>query len=253
MKEAFLVDINGVLYSGRKPVDGAVEAIDFLRRQGIDFRVISNTTQASQQSIYNRLSSMGFNIKAEEIFTPATAAIKFLKKKNRYRIFLLSGGDAHKDFLSAGIKLTEKKPDYVVVGDAGNRFTFSNLNKAFNLLLDGAELIALEKDRHYLSDGERLLAAGPFVSALEYASQKKATLIGKPSKEFFTSALKDMNVKPENTVLVGDDLESDILGAQKIGLKAYLVLSGKTNTEALKKTKIKPDKILKTIAEIKNI
>lgn len=252
MKEAFLIDINGVLYNGKKPIDGAVETIKFLRKNKTPFRLVTNATQSSRHSIYNKLSSMGFCIKPQEIFCPSAATINFLKKKKKNKIFLLSTGNIEKDFLSAGIKITENNPDYVVVGDAGNNFSFKKMNKAFNLILDGAQIIALEKDAHYLSGKQRLMAAGPFVSALEYATGKKAVIMGKPSKEFFLQALRDMNSKPKNTIVVGDDLCADILGAQQAGMKAYLVLSGKTNPETLKKTKIKPDKTIKSIKEIKN-
>lgn len=251
MKKSFLVDVNGVLYVGEKPIPGAIEAIDFLRNNDHKFRLVTNATQSSTASIQKKLCAMGFSIKAEEIFSPSTATIEYIKNSGKNKCFLLSCGDVENEFLSSNIYLTEKNPDYVVVGDAAENFSFENMNKAFRLLLGGAELLAMEKDRHWMASAGPALAAGPYVAALEYASEKKAAVLGKPSRDFFASALRDMGARSKDTVMVGDDIFTDIQGAQAAGLRAWLVRTGKYSAREVKETKIVPDKILDSIAELK--
>jgi HAD superfamily hydrolase (TIGR01458 family) len=250
----YLIDVNGVLYSGEKVVEGAVETVDFLRERKNNFRFISNATQRCKKSLLEKLSGFGFHINEKEIFTAPDAAIKYIKNSGKKRIFLLTTGDVHNDFLKEGFVIDEKDVDFVVVGDAGKDFTFENMNKAFRAILDGAGIIAMEKDRYWLSDDSKLtLTAGPFVSALEYASNKSAILVGKPGRDFFNLALNDMNAKPDRTYIVGDDIFTDILGGKKAGMKTILVETGEYTEGVLKSSKIKPDIIIKSIAKLQGM
>lgn len=250
-RNSFLIDINGVLYVGKKPVDGAADTIDFLREKEYRFRFISNATRACRETLCEKLRNFGFNISETEIFSAPIAAVRYIKNSRKNRCFLLTTGDVHKDFKNVEIILTEEKPDFVVVGDAGDAFTFENLNTAFNLLLEGAELIAMEKDRYWRTLKGLELSAGPFVTALEYATDKKAVVVGKPSKSFFKLALDDMNAEPGKTAVIGDDIVTDIEGAKRFGMDGILVKTGKYRKDIVEKSKIKPDKILDSIAELK--
>jgi len=249
-KKSFLIDVNGVLYVGKDAVSGAVETLRFLREEGYKFRLVTNATRSSRKSLCRKLSDMGFYVKPEEIFSAPIATIKRIKKSGKNRVFLLSTRGVAKDFKDAGLVLTETKPDFVVVGDAGDDFSFQNMNKAFRLVLGGAKLVAMEKDRHWAADEGRLLSAGPFVAGLEYATGKTAEVIGKPSKEFFSLALKDMGASAKDAVLIGDDIYSDISGAQNAGMKAYLVRTGKFDADLVRQSGIKPDEVIKSIADI---
>jgi HAD superfamily hydrolase (TIGR01458 family) len=251
MKKSFLIDINGVLYVGKDAVFGAVETIALLREKGHNFRLVTNATRSSRKTLCIKLSSMGFDIKADEIFSAPIATIKRIKDSGKIRVFLLSFGDVSKDFEDAGIILTEHNPDYVVIGDAGDNFSFENMNKSFRLIVGGAKLVAMEKDRYWATNVGMTLSAGSFVAGLEYATGKTAAVIGKPSKEFFTLALKDMGANAKDTVLIGDDIYSDIAGAQNAGMKAYLVRTGKFDGRMVRKRYIKPDKVIKSIADIR--
>ena len=250
-KPSLLIDINGVLYTDHKPIPGAAETIDFLRDNGYVFRFISNATQSCRKTLHKKLQGYGFSIKEEEVFSAPVATVKYIKATGKTRCFLLTTGDVCKDFTNEGIILTDKDPDYVVVGDAGSDYTYEKMNKAFNLLLEGSDLIAMEKDRYWKSPDGLALCAGPYTVALEYASGKKSMLIGKPSKHFLKLALADMKAKPKETIALGDDLITDILGAQKLGMKAFLVTTGKHKKEDIKKLKIKPDAVLESISGIK--
>lgn len=252
-KKSFLIDINGVLYVGKEPVEGAAETIEHLREKGYRFRFISNATRTCRETLCEKLRNFGFDISGDEIFSAPIAAVKYIKNSGKTRCFLLTTGDVYRDFEDEKITLTDEKPDFVVVGDAGDNFTFENLNRAFNFLLKGAELIAMEKDRYWRTSKGLELSAGPFVTALEYATGKKAVLVGKPSKSFFKPALDDMNSKPEKTAVIGDDIFTDIEGAKRFGMQGILVKTGKYREDIVEKTKIKPDKILNSISELKKV
>jgi phospholysine phosphohistidine inorganic pyrophosphate phosphatase len=130
-----------------------------------------------------------------------------------------------------GITLTEDRPDHVLVGDLGEGFAYDRLNAAFRCLMDGAELIALQKNRYWRREDGLALDAGPFVAALEYASGKSATVVGKPEKGFFRLALEDLGLLPHEVAMVGDDAEADVAGAKRAGLKGVLVRTGKWTAE----------------------
>ncbi len=252
-RPSFLVDINGVLYTGNKPIAGAAEAVDFLRDNDYSFRFISNATQSCRATLHKKLKSLGFDIREKELFTAPVATARYIKKTGMKRCFLITTGDVYKDFKKEGIVQTDKRPDHVVIGDAGKGFTYERMNAAFNYILEGADLIAMEKDRYWRSSRGLALCGGPYTAALEYATGIKATLIGKPSRDFLLLALADMNAKPKNTILIGDDLITDIAGAQRAGMRGFLVTSGKHDRKDAKRSVIKPDEVLDSIAGLRGL
>jgi len=250
--EGVLIDLDGVLYIGGRPVPGACEAIQYLTENKVPFRCISNTTRKCRTTISAQLSEMGFAIPEAYIFTPPRAAIAYMKQTGKDRFFLLTTGDVDRDFADAGTH-TAENADCVIVGDAGDAATYGSLNTAFRLLMDGAELIALEKDRYWMAHDGLSLSAGPFVSALEFATGKQALIMGKPSKTFFELALKDMNLLPGQVAMIGDDLHTDVGGAQAAGMAGILVRTGKFREECLRDSSIEPDAIMDSIAHLQEI
>ena len=254
--KAFLIDMDGTLYVGKSPVKGASETITFLREKSYKFRFVTNATRRSRRSLCERLKGLGFEVSETEIFSAPLATARYVIKRARElgcepRCFLLTTGDVHKDFEEAGVIITDDDPKFVILGDAGDNFTYASLNKAFRLVLSGAELVAMEKDRYWMGSEGLMLGAGPFVAAVEYAAGVEAKVMGKPSKDFFELALRDMGVKPEETAVIGDDVISDVAGGKKLGMKGILVKTGKFREEALEKAEIKPDLILESIAELR--
>ena len=250
--QGVLIDLDGVLYIGGRPVPGACEAIQYLTENEVPFRCISNTTRKCRKTISLQLSAMGFAIPEEYIFTPPRAAVVHMKKTGKDQFFLLTTGDVDRDFAGAGTRVAENA-DYVIVGDAGDAATYGNLNTAFRLLMDGAELIALEKDRYWMAQDGLSLSAGPFVSALEFATGKQALIMGKPSKTFFELALKDMNLTSGQVAMIGDDFCTDVGGAQVAGMTGILVRTGKFREDCLQDSSIKPDLIMDSIAHLQEI
>jgi HAD superfamily hydrolase (TIGR01458 family) len=245
----FLLDLDGVLHVGDRPVPGAVEVLQELRDRGFPVRFLSNSTRRSRASVAARLRGLEFSIGEQEILTPAVAAASMLGRKGR-SAFLVTTGDVHRDFGSAGVTLTEDHPDAVVIGDAGDRFTYELLNRATRLVLAGADLIALERDRIWMGAEGPMLSAGPFVAALEYATGKEATCVGKPSPGFFSIALEALGTPASETAMVGDDIESDIGGAQRCGMQGILVRTGKFREEILASSGIAPDLIIDSVTDL---
>jgi HAD superfamily hydrolase (TIGR01458 family) len=245
----FLLDLDGVLYVGDRPVPGAGEAIGHLRKEGFPLRFLSNSTRRSRASVAARLRGMGFSIGEGEIMTPAIAAAAMLRRE-RKTAFLVTTEDARHDFEEAGVVLTGDGPDMVVVGDAGDLFTYGLLNRAMRMLLSGAELMALERDRTWMGTDGLMLSAGPFVAALEYATGKEAACIGKPSPGFFDAALGELGVPAPEAGMVGDDIETDIGGAQGCGMQGILVRTGKFREEGLASSGIHPDLVIDSVADL---
>ncbi len=250
MMRAFLIDLDGVLYVGKNPVPGAKECLKEMEERGYSYRFVSNSTRRCRDSVAGRLKGLGYDVDADYIFTPPLAAVEHMKKTSKERCYLLTMGDVHRDFESAGIALAEKNVDFVVLGDAGQEFTFDRMNKSLRLVLEGAEIMALEMDRYWMEPDGLVLSTGPFVAALEYATGKKARLMGKPSAEFFQMALKDMDTVPEDAAMIGDDIITDVGGAQKLGMKGILVKTGKYREDAAKSSGVTPDLVLNSIADL---
>jgi HAD superfamily hydrolase (TIGR01458 family) len=249
--KSFLIDLDGVLYVDKKSVDGARECLNLMDDLGYDYRFVSNSTRRCRDSVAERLKGFGYDVSPESIFTPPLAAIQRMKRSGKDRCFLLSTGDVHLEFEDVGIALADQDVDFVVVGDAGHDFTFERLNKAFRLIIEGAEILALEQDRYWQESEGLVLSTGPFVAALEYATGKKAALMGKPSPEFFQMALEDMGSSPEQAAMIGDDILTDIAGAQELGMQGILVKTGKYREDLARSSGVKPDLVLESLASLR--
>jgi HAD superfamily hydrolase (TIGR01458 family) len=216
-----LLDIGGVLYVGDRPITGARTALDGLRETGLPLRFITNTTSSPKRAVLEKLARMGFDIAPDELFTPAAAARNWLVARG-LTPWLLVAEALLEDFPEA-----RDEPDAVVIGDAGPGFTYGRLNEAFRLIMDGAPLIALAKNRYFMQPDGLTLDAGAFVAALEFAAQVEATVLGKPDPAFFAAALASMGCSTSEALMIGDDWEADVNGGMAAGLTGLLVKTGK--------------------------
>ncbi|WP_347405186.1 TIGR01458 family HAD-type hydrolase [Mesorhizobium sp. WSM4884] len=219
-----LLDLLGVVYDGDSPITGAVAAIERLRDAHLPLRFVSNTTRSPRSAIIAQLAAMGVEVADEELLTPARAAVEWLRKHGR-QPHLLVHPDLEVEF--SGLKGGSGRA--VVIGDAGEAFDHASLNRAFRELVAGADFLALAINRTFRdADGLLSLDTGAFVAALEFASGRSPVVLGKPSPDFFHSALADLNCPVADAVMVGDDAESDVAGALSAGLgAALLVRTGK--------------------------
>ncbi|KAJ8036126.1 Haloacid dehalogenase-like hydrolase domain-containing protein 2 [Holothuria leucospilota] len=189
-----------------------------LRASSLKIKFVTNTTKESKQSLHDRLTRIGFKIDQDEIFTSLTAARNYVEKKNA-RPFLILSEDAKRDF--EGISTHD--PTAVVVGLSPESFNYETLNKAFRLILEGASFIAIHKAKYYKRPDGLALGPGPFVQGLEYATGVKAAVVGKPEEAFFHEALQSLDCKPEDALMIGDDVAGDVEGAQLAGMRGILV------------------------------
>jgi len=251
MIKGLLIDLDGVIYNDTQLIAGAVETIKHIQQKKIPFRFITNTTMKSRKTLQKKLSGFGIEVPENNIFSVAYAAAQFIRNQGRTKCHLLIDEDAQQEYFD--FELNSNNPDYVVVGDLGEHITFDKLNSAFQKLFEGAELIALQKNRYWLSDKGYALDAGAFVALLEYAANKESILIGKPSKAFFETALNDLGCTTNEVLMIGNDIELDIKGAQAIGIKGVLVQTGKFLPGDLEREDVKPWKTIESISELKNI
>jgi len=218
-----LIDLSGTLHVGNTPVPGSLDGVEKLRNAGLQIRFVTNTTLESKKYLLGRLARLGFRVEPNELFTSLTAARNYIDS-NKLRPDLLIEEAAMEDF--EGVETCN--PNAVVVGLSPSNFHFERLNKSFQLLLNGAPLIGVHKGRmHRVENGLLSLGPGPFIAALEYASSSRAHIVGKPEEAFFSAAIASTGCTVGETVMIGDDVEDDVGGAIKCGMKGILVKTGK--------------------------
>jgi phospholysine phosphohistidine inorganic pyrophosphate phosphatase len=246
--DALLLDIDGVLHVGEEPIDGAAAALADLRARGVPFRLVTNTTSRSRRLVVERLRRIGLDVAEDDVLTPAALAVARCRAEGHGRV-ALAVADALREDL-AGLDEADADVDAVVLGDLGDGFTWERLNHLFRLLADGAELIALQRNRVWQREDGLVLDAGPFVAALEYATGRDAVVVGKPSPAFFAAALAELGVPADRAAMVGDDVEADVGGALGAGLAGVLVRTGKFRAETLAASGIEPTVVVDSIAAV---
>ncbi len=223
MIKSILFDISGVLYEDNQPIKGAVEALRQLQqRTDLPCRFVTNSSRSPESVILTTLQKMGFEIEKSQLFT-AVSAIKQRLTESNLRPYCLIHPDLEPEFTG----FDTASPNAVVITDAAECFDYASLNQAFELLMVGAPLIGIGRNKYFKSGGKLFLDAGPFIVALEYATGGKAEILGKPAAEFFMAAVHSVACKPEEVLMIGDDVEADVNGALEAGLQACLVETGK--------------------------
>ena len=249
--EAFLIDMDGTLYFKGEPYPGAIEVVNYLRQEKYQLRFLTNTTAKTPKMLHAQMQALGFDIYENEIFNVTYACLQYLRAQPKNRCHFMVD-NAVKAFFKE-ILTDDNTPDFVVVGDYGEGFDFHALNHAFRLLMKGAELIALQKNLYWFSSEGMFLDCGAFVTLLEAAASKTATVMGKPSETFFNIALESLQLLPNEAVVVGDDITSDILGAERMKMQSILVKTGKFKPDQLEDPIAKPTRVINSIAELPNM
>jgi HAD superfamily hydrolase (TIGR01458 family) len=243
-----ILDLDGTVYFGGRTIPGAAEAVAALRRAEVPFCFATNTTRRPRSELVEMLAEMGIRSVPEELFTAPVAAARWLEERGAHRVSLLLPEATFEEF--EGFERDDESPEYVVVGDLGEAWSFLVLNTAFRALRQGARLVAIQKNRCWdPGDGPRL-DAGPFVAALEYATGEPAVLVGKPSQPFFETAAAAMALDPGQVVVVGDSLENDVMGGQRAGCLGVAVRTGSFREQDLAALEVPPDALLDSIADL---
>ena len=217
-----LVDLAGVVYQGEALLPGAIAALNRLKKHLPHVRFLTNTTRSTRQSLVDRLRRLGLPIDESEVFSAPHAARQLLEQRGLRPLLLV-----HPNLLPEFEGLSTQGPNAVVLGDVGTSLTYDGLNQAFRLLMEGAPLICMGRNRYFREASGLSLDAGPFAAALEYASGVKAEIVGKPDPEFFHLALNDLACSAAEAVMIGDDVHDDVCGVVAAGLRGILVRTGK--------------------------
>jgi len=246
--EGALLDLNGVFYVDETLAPGAREAVAALRAANLPRLYLTNTTTRNLDSLYRMLRDLGLPAEKSEILSPPQAAVLYLRTLGKPRCHLLLREELKKDF--AEFPVSHVNPDVVVIGDIGDRWNHAIMNQAFQMVMYGAKLVALHKGRFWQVDNELRLDIGAYVAGLEYAAGHEAIIIGKPSPDFFRMALQSLGTSAEKTVMFGDDIEMDVGGAQRVGMKGVLVKTGKYRPEQEVLSSVRPDGFLDSIGDL---
>jgi HAD superfamily hydrolase (TIGR01458 family) len=248
---AILLDVDGVLAVSGEAIAGGPDAVERLRHAGHRLRFVTNNTTRSREALAAELRAQGYSLEDDELQTTATAAARALAGK---RVLALTMRGIVDDL--AGVELVGEDAEAVLIGGADETlepnyvFSYTNLARAFHELEAGAELYCLHKNRWWQTARGPLLDTGAFVAGLEYAADVEATVVGKPSATYFAAALEALDAEAELTWMVGDDIEADVEGAQRYGLRTVLVRTGKFRPDAVERGEIRPDGIVSSIAQL---
>jgi HAD superfamily hydrolase (TIGR01458 family) len=248
---AILLDIDGVMHVSGEPISGAVDAVRQLRENGHRIRFVTNTTTRSRIQLAQELRTHGLEVADEEIQTAAEAAARRLRGK---RVLALTMHALVHDL--EGLELVGEGAAAVLLGGADETpetnlvFSYMNLARAFAELEAGAELYCLHRNRWWQTKHGPMLDAGAFVAGLEYAAQTEAIVLGKPSPAYFEAACDALDADPDRTWMIGDDLESDVLGAQRLGMRTVLVRTGKFRPDTVERSSVQPDGIVSSLAHL---
>jgi HAD superfamily hydrolase (TIGR01458 family) len=247
VRYGLLLDIDGVLFVGDEPIEGAHRAFGELRELSADVRLMTNTTSRSRRAVREHLLSLGFDVSLEEVLTPAAMAERYCREREYESVTVLVSDELLEDLTALESTPLGPSTDAVVMGDLGDGFTPELLNRVFRTLMEGAELVALQHNRYWRRADGLALDVGAYAAALEFASGREAVTVGKPARAFFQAAMADMEL--ERGVMIGDDVEADVGGAMAAGLAGVLVRTGKYRQDALT-VRVTPTAIVDSIGDV---
>ncbi len=249
MTNGFLIDMDGVIYRGHELIPGADRFVNRLLEFEIPFLFLTNNSQRTRRDVVARLQPMGIEVEEHHIFTCAMATARFLaQQKPGGTAYVIGEGGLLHALHRNGYAIVEENPDYVVVGE-GRTFTMEMLERAVNMVRDGAKLIATNLDPNCPTSGGGLRpGCGAIVALLESATGVKAFSVGKPSPVMMQAARNELGLATSRTTMIGDTMETDILGGVQLGFRTVLVLTGGTKRSDLANYAFHPDLILESVA-----
>jgi len=249
----FLIDMDGVLYRGPELIPGADRFVRELRERGIPFRFLTNNSQRTRRDVQARLVRMGLDVEEEHIFTSAMATARFLAhQKPGGTAYVIGEGGLLTALHQHGYAVVDHDPDYVVVGE-GRTFNLEMVEAAVRMIFGGAKLIATNMDPNCPTQNGIRPGCGAMVAMLESATGVQAFSVGKPSPVMMRAARKELGLATDETTMIGDTMETDILGAVQLGFHSVLVLSGGTKLEDLPKFTYRPEVVVDSLSEFADL
>jgi NagD protein len=249
MKHGYLIDMDGVLYRGTQLIVGADYFIRQLRERDIPFRLLTNNSQRTRRDVVAKVARLGIEIEEEHVFTSAMATARFLaQEKPGGTAFVIGEGGLLTALHQNGYAVVDHEPDYVIVGE-GRTFNLELVEAAVRMILGGAKLIATNLDPNCPTQNGLRPGCGAMVAMLELATGIKAFSVGKPSPVMMRAARKELGLSTDETIMIGDTMETDILGGVQLGFQTVLVLSGGTKREDLTKFAYGPNLVVESLGE----
>lgn len=246
----YLIDMDGVIYRGSELIPGADRFIHDLRSADIPFLFLTNNSQRTRRDVATKLHRLGIGVEEEHVFTCSIATARYLaRQKPNGTAFVIGEGGLLTALHRNGYSIVDRDPDYVVVGE-GRTLNFEMVEAAVGMILGGAKLVATNLDPNCPTQTGTRPGCGAIVAMLEAATSVKAFSVGKPSPVMLRAARKELGLRTDQTVVIGDTMETDILGGVQLGYKTVLVLSGGTRSEHLPHYAYRPDKIVESIADL---
>jgi NagD protein len=250
MKSGYLIDMDGVIYRGSEPIVGAVDFINGLERKGVPFTFLTNNSQRTRRDISIKLRRMGFRVDDRHVYTCAMATARFLaEQKPNGTAYVIGEGGLLNALHMNGYAVVDRDPDYVVVGE-GRTMTFEMIEHATTMVVKGAKLVATNLDPNCPTQEGIRPGCGAITALIEAATGVKAFSVGKPSPIMMRAARKELGLDAARTTMIGDTMETDILGGVQMGYKTILVLSGGSKKEDLARYAYKPDMVIDSIADL---
>jgi len=249
-KFGYLIDMDGVIYRGSQVIPGAQRFIADLHEREIPFRFLTNNSQRSRLDVATKLQRLGFQVDAQHVFTCAMATARFLsQQKHNGTAFVIGESGLATALHEYGYAIVDRDPDYVVVGE-GRTLNFEMVEAGLRMILGGAKLIATNLDPNCPTEHGLRPGCGAVVAMLEVAAGVRAFSVGKPSPVMLRAARKEIGLTTDQTIVIGDTMETDILGGTQLGFRTVLVLSGGTRAEDLTKYPYRPDIVVESIADL---
>lgn len=250
VRKGFLIDMDGVIYRSSELIAGAAEFIASLRRLRIPFMFLTNNSQRTRRDVATKLTRMGVPVEDRHIYTCAMATARFLaSQKPRGTAYVIGEGGLLNALHLNGYAIVDKQPDYVVVGE-GRTLSYEMLEEAVQMVLGGAKLIATNLDPNCPTKSGTRPGCGAIVSLIEKATGVQAFSVGKPSPVMMRQARKELGMATSETIMIGDTMETDILGGVQMGYRTILVLSGGSKREDLANYAYQPDIVIDSVADL---
>jgi 5'-nucleotidase len=250
MRHGFLIDMDGVIYRGGELISGAAQFIAQLQATDTPFAFLTNNSQRTRRDVATRLERMGIDVDERHVFTCAMATARFLAQQlPEGTAYVIGEGGLLQALHTNGYSIVDHDPDYVVVGE-GRAFSFEMFEAATRMILAGAKLIATNLDPNCPTQHGTRPGCGAIVAMLETATGLAAFSVGKPSPVMMRAARKELGLSTAETIIIGDTMETDILGGVQMGYRTVLVLSGGTRREDLARFAYRPDVVVESIADL---
>jgi len=254
MATGVLLDIDGVLVVSWKALPGAVEALAWVRSEDLPYRLVTNTSSKSRRQIARLLSGAGLPVAKDHVLTAVSSARRYLLERHPGApCYVVNEGSLVEDL--DGVELTgPDRAEVVLLGGAGPRTGYRELDAVFGLAARGVPVVAIHRNTRFQTASGPALDMGAFVIGLEAAAGIDIPVVGKPAPAFFRAALDDLGATASDTVMVGDDVVSDVLGAQAVGCTGVLVRTGKFRPEdldpGLRDESPRPDHVINGVGDL---